>query len=246
MSGFKSRVYKRINHSLGQAIHDYGMISNNDRILVGVSGGLDSLTLLTCLTQLRKRAPVSFEILPAYIDPGFDLEFAERVASYFHETFGRLIIDYTDHGILSHSGNNRENPCFLCSRLRRKRLFEIAGDNGCTKIALGHNKDDLIETLFINMFYSGRIGTMKPLQSFFNGKTMVIRPLAYVEKKDIIAVARQFGFPEFVNPCPSSGSTKRDTVRGFLESLYRDNPNIKGNLFRSMGRVETDYLLKKR
>ncbi|MBU0973223.1 MAG: tRNA 2-thiocytidine(32) synthetase TtcA, partial [Proteobacteria bacterium] len=139
---------------------------------------------------------------------------------------------------------NRENPCFLCARLRRNRLFKLAQEQGCRKIALGHNKDDIIETLFINMFYSGKIGTMKPRQSFFGGALDIIRPLAYVEKKDIVLFSNLFGMPEFVNNCPSANQTKREEIRRMLDALYKQNKNIKGNIFRAMGNVASDYLLE--
>lgn len=235
---------KKINHAAGRAIHDYGMIHDGDKIAVGVSGGKDSLALLKVLSDIKKRAPVQFDIIPVYVDPGFQGNMAASLESYIRNLYGEIRIDHTDNGLRAHSGENRENPCFLCSRLRRKRLFEIATHEGCSKIALGHHKDDIIETLFINMCYSGRIGTMKPCQEFFGGELTIIRPLAYVEKKEIIKVAIAYDFPDFINPCPSDGMTKRSKIRLFLNDLYKENRNIKGNLFRAMANVETDYLLK--
>ncbi len=237
-------VYKKVNRALGRAVHDYGMIAPGDRILVGVSGGMDSLTLLRMLVDLKKKAPLEFHLVPVYVDPGFEPSPAEGLRAFVGSHFGPLMVEHTDHGIVAHSDENQENPCFLCSRLRRKRLFEIARDQGCRTIALGHNKDDLIETLFINMFFSGTIGTMKPSQSFFDGTLGIIRPLAYVEKRRIVSLSRSLGFPAFKNSCPSDGFTKRTAVRHLLERLYAGNPHIKGNIFRAMGRVKMDYLLK--
>lgn len=156
-----------------------------------------------------------------------------------------LHVEYTDYGTLAHSGENRENPCFLCSRLRRKRLFELARDHGCRKVALGHNKDDLIETLFINIFYAGKIGTMKPKQSFFKGALDIIRPLSYVDAEDLRRLARIKDMPVFDNPCPSAGRTKREEVRQMLQDMYTHNNHIKGNIFRAMGNISRDYLLEK-
>ncbi|MFH1155001.1 MAG: ATP-binding protein [Pseudomonadota bacterium] len=240
----KTGVRKRLFHAVGKAIQDYAMISHEDRILVGVSGGVDSLVLLEVLRDLREKAPLDFDLVPLHVDPGFENGFAQELSHHVSRVTGHLKVDYTRHGVLAHSLENRENPCFLCSRLRRKRFFQIARQEGCNKIALGHTKDDLIETLFINMCFAGRIGTMKPSQSFFNNRVSMIRPLAYVEKTDILKFARIRDLPEFINPCPSAGFTKRASVRGFLDLLYKENPNVKGNLFRAMGRVETDYLLK--
>ncbi len=228
---------------IGRAVHDWEMISENDRILVGISGGVDSQVLLDQLFELKKKAPIRFELLPVHLDSGFDNSSAPELEQYVTASYGTMVLEYTNFGPKAHSGENRENPCFLCSRLRRKRLFEIAALQGCQKIALGHNKDDLIETLFINMFYTGKIGSMKPNQSFFNGKFNIIRPLSYVDKNDIVAVSRRSGIPGFVNPCPSAGNTKREDVRNMLETLYKQNKHIKGNIFRSMSNVALDYLL---
>ncbi len=160
---------KRLTHLLGKAIDEWRMISDCDRILVGVSGGLDSLALFHLLVSLKKKAPVTFDLIPVHIDAGFENSFAEDLACYINDRYrdahSGLVIEKTDFGYQAHAEKNRENPCFLCSRLRRKRLFELAKENNCKKVALGHNKDDLIETLFINIFYAGKIGTMKPNQS---------------------------------------------------------------------------------
>ncbi len=239
----KTGLKKRIDRAVGKAIHDWDMIRENERILVGVSGGMDSQVLLNVLFSLKKRAPVNFDILPVHIDAGFKDSFAKELEHYAVNTYGALQIEYKDYGLLAHSAENRENPCFLCSRLRRKRLFEIAKEQGCKKIALGHNKDDIIETLFINICYAGRIATMKPKQSFFKGALEIIRPLSYVEKKDIIRLCQLFNLPEFKNNCPSANRTKRSEIRDLLENLYKHNKHIKGNIFRSMSNIAFDYLL---
>ncbi|MCP4669861.1 MAG: tRNA lysidine(34) synthetase TilS [Desulfobacula sp.] len=239
----KSSLKKRIDHSVGKAVHDWNMILENDRVLVGVSGGKDSQALLKILFSLQQKAPVKFEILPVHIDPGFKGSSAKKLETYIENNYGRLKIEYKNYGLLAHSHENKENPCYLCSRLRRKRFFEIAKELGCKKIALGHNKDDLIETLFINICYAGKIGTMKPRQSFFKGTLDIIRPLAYVEKQDIIQFCKLFKIPYFKNPCPSAGRTKRSEIRNLLETLYKHNKNIKGNIFRSMSNIAADYLL---
>lgn len=234
---------RKVRHLVGKAINEWGMISHGDRILLGVSGGRDSLALLHSLFSLKDRAPVRFDILPVYIDPGFDHSFASELKRFVDSRFGPCRIEHTDYGPVAHSAVNRKNPCFLCARLRRKRLFEIARDEGCDKVALAHNKDDIIETFFINIFYSGKTGTMKPFQRFFGGAVNVIRPLAYVEKEDIIAFCEKAGLSEFTNQCPSASGTRRNRVRQMLEDMYRENRHIKGNIFRAMGNVATDYLL---
>ncbi|MCG8563721.1 MAG: tRNA 2-thiocytidine(32) synthetase TtcA [Desulfobacterales bacterium] len=242
----KSGLRKKIHRQLGRAVHDWQMIQDGDRILVGVSGGSDSQALLHLLHELQGKAPVAFKLIPVHIDPGFEGSFSSDLEADIRAKFGPLHVEHTDYGIVAHSQENRENPCFLCARLRRKRLFELAKENGCSKVALGHNKDDLIETLFINIFYAGKIGTMKPRQSFFNGALEIIRPLSYVEKNDINAFSHLFGLQTFDNPCPSAGKTKRSEVKGMLEMMYKQNPHIKGNIFRAMGNIAPEYLLEKR
>ena len=155
-----------------------------------------------------------------------------------------LQVEYTQCGVIGHSPQNRENPCFLCSKLRRKRLFDISAELGCNKLALGHNKDDIIETLFLNICYAGEISTMVPSQSFFNGRLRVIRPLAFVDEETIRRFAAENEFPEFINPCPTAKISKRQEIKTFLNSLYRSNRKIKGNIFRSMSHVKSEYLLK--
>ncbi|MBI5590989.1 MAG: tRNA 2-thiocytidine(32) synthetase TtcA [Deltaproteobacteria bacterium] len=220
------------------------MISNGDRIAVGLSGGHDSLTLLWLLRERLRRIPVQYEIVPIYIDPGFEPGFGSDLKDYCRLWGLELRVEETRHGILAHSTENRENPCFLCSHLRRKRLFEIADEQGCRKLALGHNKDDLIETLFLNICYAGEICTMVPSQSFFQGKFTVIRPLAFADETIIRKFARENRFPVFDNPCPTSKTSKRKEIKEMLNRLYQGNTNVKGNIFRALSHVRTDYLLK--
>jgi tRNA 2-thiocytidine biosynthesis protein TtcA len=220
------------------------MIDEGDRILVGVSGGKDSIALLYTLLERRARSPVSYEILPVHIDPGFEGGCAEALRKRCQALGSMLRVEYTDYGLQGHSSTNRENPCFLCARLRRKRLFEIAHESGCRKIALGHNKDDIIETFFMNICYAGEVSAMQPAQSFFNGLLTVIRPLAYVDEGHIGRFVHRLGYAPFENPCPSAGRTKRQQVKTLLRQLYHSNPKVKGNIFRAMHHVRMDYMLK--
>jgi tRNA 2-thiocytidine biosynthesis protein TtcA len=220
------------------------MISDGDRILVGLSGGKDSLTLLWMLHERLSRIRIRYELFPAYVDPGFGGGFADELSSHVGKWGFDLHVEHTDHGVVAHSGANRENPCFLCARLRRKRLFELADARGCGLVALGHNKDDLIETLFLNICYAGEISAMVPSQAFFQGKFKVIRPLAYTGEDAIRRFAKTMRFPEFDNPCPSAGASKRKEIKDLLNRLYRSNKKIRGNIFRAMHHVKTEYLLK--
>ena len=219
------------------------MISDGDKIAVGLSGGADSLTLLWILNERLKRIPVTYELYAIYIDPGFNPDLGVKIEQYCIQKGYNIRVDYTDHGILAQSNKNRENPCFLCSRLRRKRLFQIADELGCKKLALGHNKDDIIETLFLNMFYSGEISTMIPSQFFFKGSFQIIRPLAFVDEDIIRNFVGEKAFPIFSNPCPSALNSKRQEIKMFLNQFYVNNKKIKGNIFHAMNNIKKKYLL---
>ncbi len=219
------------------------MIADGERIAIGLSGGKDSLTLCWILKNRIRHVPVNYELTAIYIDPGFEKGFAKDLEKHCARFNIQLIVEHTDNGLVAHSTANRENPCFLCSRLRRKRLFEIAETIGAKKIALGHHKDDIIETLFLNMFYSGEISTMSPRQELFKGAMTIIRPLAFLDEDVIHRFSKRMEFPVFENPCPSSNRSKRYEIKEMLSKLYRSNRKIKGNIFRAMQRVKLDYLL---
>ncbi len=238
-----SYTHKALNRVVGKALHRYDMISHDDRVAVGLSGGKDSLTLMWFLNERLSRVPIKYRLFAVYIDPGFPDGFSDPLARYCRQMEYKLTVDYTDHGPLAHSTENLENPCFLCSRLRRKRIFEIARDLGCNKVALAHNKDDFIETLFLNMCYAGELSTMKPVQSFFNGEFDLIRPLCFADENAIRKFSLQKSFPKFENPCPTAKTSKRKEIKALLQSLYLNNKKIKGNIFRSMQNVKRDYLL---
>jgi tRNA 2-thiocytidine biosynthesis protein TtcA len=236
-------LVRAMNREMGRAMHRYGMLSDGDRVAVGMSGGKDSLALMWFLSMRLAHIPVKYSLVGIHIDPGFTPATATPLARFCEESGWPLRVERTDYGRVAHGEANRENPCFLCARLRRKRLFELAEEECCNKVALGHHKDDLIETLFLNMCYAGEIATMRPKQEFFGGKITVVRPLAYIEERTIIRFARLAGLPEIVNHCPSAGVSKRKEIKTLLGQLYAGNPKVKGNIFRSMSNARPDYLL---
>jgi tRNA 2-thiocytidine biosynthesis protein TtcA len=227
---------------MGKAIHRYGLIQDGDRVLVGVSGGKDSLTLLHLLEERRKRVPINYEVIPVHIDLGFESERAEVLKNFFETQGLSYHIEFTDIGKRANSPENRENPCFLCSWERRKSIFRLAHRFKCNKIALGHHKDDIIETLLLNIFYSAEISTMLPVQTLFKGKITLIRPLVLIEEKRIERFAREMDLPFGPSGCPSSGQTKRREVKELIEALGRKNRKVKGNIFRSLSNIKLDYM----
>ncbi|MFW6010960.1 MAG: tRNA lysidine(34) synthetase [Desulfosalsimonas sp.] len=236
--------YKALNRDMGRAIHHYDMIAPGDRILVAVSGGKDSLTLLWMLSERLLRIPINYELYAVYVDPGFKGGFTRELLNWCKHIGVELRVEETDHGIFAHSSQNRENPCFMCARMRRKRIFELADRLGCGKIALGHHKDDIIETLFINMCYTGVMSTMSPAQDMFEGRFTMIRPLAYVDEDRIRRFAADMGFPEFENPCPSADNSRRSEIKSIVNTVTRGKKKIKNNIFRSLSHVNMDYMLK--
>jgi tRNA 2-thiocytidine biosynthesis protein TtcA len=234
---------KEIRTMMGKAVHRFGMIQEGDRILVGVSGGKDSLTLLHLLHERSKRVTVHYELFPVYIDLGFDLNRAEILRNYFEKKGFPYHIEFTEIGKKANSPENRENPCFLCSWERRKRLFHLAHRFNCNKIAFGHHQDDIIETLLLNIFYSAEISTMLPVQSLFKGKITLIRPLALLEEKKIGRFAQEIGLPFGPSRCPVSGKTKRKEVKEMIATLAKKDRRVKGNIFRALSNIKLDYTL---
>ena len=229
---------------MGKALNEHAMIRDGDRIALGLSGGKDSWALLWLLTDLQRRAPIHFSLFPIYIDPGFEGGPADVIAQQGRHMGYEVRIAFTDDGLVAHSEANGENPCFLCSRLRRKRLFTIADELGCRKLALAHHKDDLIETFMLNICYAGETSTMMPVQPFFNGKLTVIRPLAYADEDALHKFAREMKWPIKANPCPSANNSQRHAVKKLLHQLYSSNKKVRGNIFHAMHQIKVDYLPK--
>lgn len=239
-----TKLYLHLKKWLEKAALDYDMIKEGDKVLVGVSGGFDSLALLDLLNTPMIFLP-SFSIMAVNIDPGFDETYGDydTLKNYLEGNGCDYVMEKTDIGPRAHSDWARKNPCFLCSRLRRKRIVEIAEEHGCNKIAFAHHKDDIIETLLLNMFYSREISTMVPNQSLFGGKFHIIRPFAYIREDLIKKYATEEKFPVIENRCPTAGASKRTYVKNLLDELEKDNKDIRENIFRSMSHVKLDYLL---
>ena len=239
-----TKLFLHLKKWLEKAVLDYKMIEEGDRLLIGVSGGADSLALLDLLDSPMIFIP-RFSFIAVNIDMGFDPSYRsyEALEKYFQEHNYSYVMEKTDIGNLAHSDFNKKNPCFLCSRLRRKRIFEIADAEGCNKIAFAHHRDDIIETLLINMFYGREISTMMPNQKIFGGKLHIIRPLAYLREELVKKYSGERSFPIVKNDCPTSLTSKRIFIKNLLNDLERDNKEIRDNIYKSMSHVKPDYLL---
>ena len=234
-----------IRKNMEIAITDFDMIRSGDRVLLGLSGGIDSIVLLKMLSGRKIFIPKDFSIFAVHIDLGFtapDYSHLEKMEMYLKENNHQYHIEKTEIGSYAHSIKNKKRPCFICSRWRRKRIIELADEHGCNKIAFGHHKDDVIETLLINMFYGREISAINPNQELFKGKFHIIRPFVYLWEDKIKLYAERNNLPYFKNPCPSDDNTRRAYIKKLLKQLQRDERLIKENLFKSLRHVKHDYL----
>jgi len=239
------RLERKLLRAMSRAIEDFGLIADGDRILVAVSGGKDSLTLLHLLELLRRRAPVDFELLAVNLDqgqPGFP---AEVLRAHLAASGVRHVMLQQDtYSIVRRLVPEGKTTCPVCSRLRRGILYNAAVELGCSKIALGHHRDDLIESLLLSALYAGALQTMPPLLRSDDGRNVVIRPLCYAAEEDIGAYARAQGFP--VIPCDLCGSQpnlRRKRVKQLLADLSAEHPAVKGNLMNALSKVVPTHLL---
>lgn len=220
-----------------RAIDDYNMIDEGDKIAVGLSGGKDSITLLHALYYLKKFYPKKFDIMAITIHPGSD-SFDTKELEKMCDDLGVEYVIYNSN-IMDVVFNIRKekSPCSLCANMRRGMLNSVAIENGCTKIALGHHADDVMETLLMSLFLNGNIHTFAPVTYLSRSDVKTIRPFIYVDEKEIRAVARERNFPVVGKCCPADGYTKREYMKDLIKSLQKDikkvRPNIMGAIKRS-------------
>lgn len=243
------KLEKRILHRTGEAIRDFNLIENGDRILVGLSGGKDSWALLEVLETLRRRAPVKFEVHGITVDPGFPDFNPDRIAEVCeakgipHHVLGAPIDALVRQ-------RPEATPCIICSRLRRGVLYTFAREHGFTKIALGHHLDDLLETLLLNLFFEGKLATMPLRLTSDDGANTVIRPLGTVEETDLQRYAWLKGYPIVPCGCPlcgcSSLESRRVQAKELIEQLRGSIPALKYSMLAALGNVKTTHLLDPR
>ncbi len=239
-----NKLQKRLRREMGRAIEDFRMIEDGDRVMVCLSGGKDSYTLLDILLNLQKSAPISFELVAVNLDqkqPGFP----EHILPAYLEALGvpYHIVERDTYSIVKELVPEGKTTCGLCSRLRRGTLYGFADEIGATKIALGHHRDDILETFFLNMFFGGKLKSMPPKLVSDDGKNMVIRPLAYAREKDIEAYSGLKQFPIIpCNLCGSQENLQRQVIKDMLQGWDRSHPGRIETMFRSLQNVVPSHL----
>ncbi len=239
-----NKLQKKLRSGVGRAIQDYNMIEAGDRVMVCLSGGKDSFTMLSILQNLQKSAPVDFELIAVNLDqkqPGFP----EHVLPEYLESLGieYYIIDKDTYSIVKSKIPEGKTTCGLCSRLRRGTLYAFAEDIKATKIALGHHKDDMVETLFLNMFHGAKLSAMPPKLLSDDERNVVIRPLAYCREKDISRFAEIMEYPIIpCNLCGSQENLQRQNIKAMLQEWERQHPSRIESIFNSLQNVAPSQL----
>lgn len=246
---YESALEKRLARKTTKAIVDFDMIEDGDRVMVGLSGGKDSWALMQILDALRRRAPVEFSVIAVNVDSGY--------VDYKHETIARTCeargweyrIEHTKIGeIIDDKLDERATPCSLCARLRRGVLYRIADEVGATKIALGHHAEDFIETLLLNLFFSGSLKAMPARLLSDDRQHVVVRPLVYVSEEEAREYTEQAGLPVIGCCCPVCGdlSLQRQRMKRLLVDLEREHPGVKQSMLKALGNVAGRHLLDRR
>ncbi len=239
-----NKLHKRLRRNVGRAIQDFNLIEDGDRVMVCLSGGKDSFALLDILRQLQARAPVRFELVAVNLDqkqPGFPEQvlpdYLRGLGIPFH------IIEQDTYGVVKRVIPEGKTTCGLCSRLRRGILYTFAAEHGMTKIALGHHRDDILETLFLNLFHGGKLKAMPPKLLSDDGRNVVIRPLAYCRERDLAAYAEIRQFPIIpCNLCSSQPNLQRQAIKALLRQWEKQFPGRVENIFAALQNVAPSHL----
>lgn len=233
----------KIQHLLSyvrRAIQDYDMIQEGDKIAIGISAGKDSLALLLALSYLRRFYPKQFELEAITVSLGFDNFDLSGVISLCKKLNVNYTVYETEIAKIIFEERKEANPCSLCSKMRKAALYNKAKELGCNKVALGHNKDDINETLLMSLLYEGRIHTMPPVMCFEEGDLTLIRPLIYVPEKSIKYFVNKENLPVVKSPCPADGNTKRETTKQLIYALEKEIPDLSSRLFGAVERSAID------
>ena len=239
-------AFRKLRHKIGRAIADFDLIQEGDRIAVAVSGGKDSYTLLLLLEELRSRAPVSFELVAVNIDSGYPGYRTDVIEGFLRDNgFTYRMVPTEHYAIIQEKRRPGSSYCSICSRLKRGSLYEAARTLGCNKLALGHHRDDFIETLLLNQFFVGSLKSMAASMLADNGVTTVIRPLVYVAEEDIISFSSQAELPVVCCCCPVCGTAdlQRKRMKRLLKELQVEIPHVKSSLLKAISNVHPRHLL---
>lgn len=240
------QLYRRMRHQMGKAVADFGMIQEGDRVAVAVSGGKDSYTLLLLLEELRRRAPIKFELIALNIDSGYPGYRTDVIEGFLRgRTSGYKMVPTEHYTIIQEKRRPGSSFCSICARLKRGTLYSVARELGCNKLALGHHRDDFIETLLLNQFFVGSLKAMSASMLADDGVTTVIRPLVYVAESDIVNYAIQANLPVVCCRCPVCGKAdmQRKRMKNLLKELEKDIPHIRNSLLKSLSNVHPRHLL---
>jgi tRNA 2-thiocytidine biosynthesis protein TtcA len=242
-------LFRRLRHAVGRAVADFAMIREGDRIAVGVSGGKDSYTLLLLLEELRRRAPIDFELVAVTIDSGYPGFRGDVVRKYVTSLGIPCHLETTNHyEIITEKRRPGSSYCSICARLKRGALYGLVDSLGCNKLALGHHSDDFIETLLLNQFFVGSLKAMSANMLADNGRTTVIRPLVYAAEQDIIRFSRESALPVVCCRCPVCGAAdqQRKRMKELLKGLEKEIPHIKSSMLKALSNVHPRHLLDRR
>ena len=242
-----NKLQKRLRRDVGKAIADYSMIEDGDKIMVCLSGGKDSYTMLDILISLQKSAPISFELVVVNLDqkqPDFPEEILPNYLQSINVPYH--ILERDTYTIVQDTVPEGKTTCGICSRLRRSTLYAFADQIGANKVALGHHRDDIIETLFLNMFYGGKLKAMPPKLLSDSGTNVLIRPMAYCREADIIRFAQIQNYPIIpCNLCGSQENLQRQSIKGLIHKMAKTNPKIPSNILSALSNVRPTQLMDK-
>ena len=219
-----------------KAIDEFNMIEDGDKIAIGISGGKDSLTLLMALHGLKRFYPKKFEIHAVTVDLGFGIQDFDKIKQLCEELDVPYTIVKTEIGDIIFKDRQESNPCSLCAKMRKGALNDAMKALGCNKIAYGHHKDDIVETMLMSLIYEGRIHTFNPYTYLDRMDLTVIRPLIYMNEVDVIGFANKYELPIAKSKCPADGYTKREYIKNLLVQLNHENPGVKDRMFTAIMR----------
>lgn len=237
LSFIESKGYNKLLwNTIGKAMHQFNMIEEGDRVAIGISGGKDSIVLFNALVRIKKIANINFEIIPIHIHMKEDTSDISELVNYIKKFGYELQVIETKLGNLVSGETKEKNPCFLCGRIRRGILYTTMKEQNINKLALGHHKDDIVETFLLNIIYQGNRNIMRPAYFSEEHQVTVIRPMAFVEEKNIISYSKKLSLPILEEKCPyeMSSDSKRLKIKNIIKSISEETPDVRSNIINSI------------